>query len=280
MFFIRRFLQVCALSTVVWCTAACNNDAPTEAGQASNAAAADADSKPTYVVVTQPYHPPFSIRNSDGSMGGLDVELLQAVAKVEDFNVQVLPHDLSGMLDTLQNGQADIATSIQITPENQNTFLFSQPYLESGYGALVPVNSKIKNIAELQGKTIAVTAGGTVEKQLRSSSLTDKITPTKTLYLALKEVQQGNAAAVYSTEVALKPYLQQNPDYMFVADEKAGQIQFGFALEKRGGPLQGKINKGLSTLRTNGTYQKIINQWLNNAPPPSPAAPAASQIPQ
>ena len=257
---IRRLL----LSTAVCLTAACGNDAPTETTPAS--AVSQDNGKPTYMVVAQAYHPPFSIRNSDGSITGLDIELLRAIGEAEGFHIDVLPHDLNGILDTLQQGTADIVTSIQITPENQKNYLFSQPYLESGYGALVPAAKKIGTFAELQGKTVSVATGGSVEKQLRSINLTDKILPVKTLYLALKEVKQDNASAVYSTGIALQAYLKQNPDYVFLADEKSGPIQFGFALEKQNTTLQNKINSGLQTIRSNGTHQKIVNHWMNMSP--------------
>lgn len=279
MFSIRRYLHTCALAAAVWLTAACGNEAPAPTTPSASAAGNSSDEKPTYVVITQSSHPPFSIRNSDGSMGGLDVELLQAVAQAEGLKLQIMPHNLSGMLDTLQSGHADIATGIQITPEHQNTFIFSQPYLESGYGFLLPSSSKINNVNELQGKVLAVTSGGTVEKQLRSINISDKILPTATLYLGLKEVKQDNAAAVYGTEAALKPYLQQNPDFVFIPDEKSGQIQFAFALEQRGAPLRGKINDGLNTLRANGTYQKIINKWLHSAHSVNASASSHSSAP-
>lgn len=221
----------------------------------------NADEKPTYVVFSQPDHPPLTIRAEDGQLSGLDVDLLKAISEVEGFNLNFLPHKLDGLLDMLDNGQADIVTGIQITADKQANFDFSQPYLESGYGVLVSNSSKIKSLSELQGKPLSVSQGGTSESHLRSSGLTDKIVPAKTLYLAVSELKLGNVAGAYGTTAALGPHLKNNPDYSVIADDKSGKIQFGFAIVKENSLLKSKLDKGFATIRANGTYQQILNKW-------------------
>lgn len=221
----------------------------------------EGEEKPTFVVFAQPDHPPLTIRSADGQLSGLDIDLLKAIAEVEGFNLNILPHSLNGLLDMLDTGQADIVTGIQITSDKQANFDFSQPYLESGYGVLIPKDSKVKSFADLQGKALSVSQGGTSENQLRSAAITDKIVPTKTLYLAVSELKLGNVAGAYGTTAALGPHLKSNPGYSIVADDKSGKIQFAFAIVKDNGLLKTKLDKGFATIRANGTYQQILNKW-------------------
>lgn len=279
MSFTSRLSRLTATCLFALALTACDDAAaPAEQTAAPSAAAPAASAtadKPNFTVFSQPAYPPFSIRDVHGEMAGLDIDLLKAIAEVEDFTVTFLPHDLKGILDTLETGQADIVSGVHITAENQAGFDFSLPYLESNYIAMT--NGKIKSFNELQGKSIAVKQGGASEAQLKADGVTDKIISTPSLYLAVSELKQGNAVAVYDVHVSLNTYLKENPGYHSTVDEKAGKISFGFAMVKENDILKSKLDKGLNTIRANGTYQQIIDKWSgytyghNNAQSPAPA---------
>ncbi|MDO4434474.1 MAG: ABC transporter substrate-binding protein [Alysiella sp.] len=253
------------------CLTACDNSsvpkstAPqnTAAKQASMPAASDKTKLPNYIVVSQSDYPPFATKDAQGMLVGLDMDLLNAIAEREGFTLTFLPRDMTGLLETVEDGSADIvATGVNITPERLEKYEFSQPYLEGNWTALLDRNKvKVNSWSELKNKPIAAQNSSLSETQLKATGITDKPVLVKTLFLGLKAVNNGEADAVYDVDSILNTYLKENPAYYTVIDTDSGKIPFGWVMKKGNIELKAKLDKGLSNIRADGTYQKIIDKW-------------------
>lgn len=252
--------------------AACDSNTPTStAPKASEpapiAASTPASDKPNYVVVSQYSYPPFATRAADGSLIGMDMDLLNAIAEKQGFTLTFLPHNMSGLLENVDEGRADIvATGVNITPERLEKYEFSKPYLEGNWVALL--NREKHKVAlwdELKNKSIAVQESSLSETQLKSTQITNQPFLVKTVYLGLNAVNKGDAVAVYDVDSVLNTYFKDNPNYYTVVDEKSGKIPFGFVMKKGNTELKAKLDKGIDEIQADGTYQKILDKWYPKA---------------
>ncbi|MDK4681132.1 ABC transporter substrate-binding protein [Kingella negevensis] len=254
--------------------AACN-DAPapakTDAAQPAQSSEAKADASApqasnggkTYVVVSQPAYPPFASRNEKGELVGLDIDLLQEIAKKEGFNLTFVPHTMEGLLETVNTGAADIvATGVNITPEREQTYTFSKPYLEANWIVVADKNkTKFASFADLKDKKIAAQKASLSETQLKSTGITSQIVSVETVYLGLNGIARGENEAVYDVDAVLNTYLKADAPYYSVVDEKSGKVPFGWVLKKGNTELKEKLDKGIDDLKADGTYQKILDKW-------------------
>lgn len=251
------------------CVAACDNGSSNASAPSNTPAAASkpASDKPNYTVVSQYSYPPFATRAADGSLIGMDMDLLNAIAEKEGFTLTFLPHNMTGLLDAVNTGQADIvATGVNITPERLEKYEFSKPYLEGNWVALLNADKvQVKSWAELKNKPIAVQESSLSETQLKATDITNQPVLVKTVYLGLNEVNKGNAAAVYDVDSVLNTYFKDNPAYYTVVDERSGKIPFGFVMKKGNTELKAKLDKGIDNIRADGTYQKILDKWYPKA---------------
>jgi arginine/lysine/histidine/glutamine transport system substrate-binding/permease protein len=119
--------------------------------------AANAASK-TLIVAVEPVFPPFEFRSPDGSLQGFDVDLINAVGKAANFDVQFQSIPFDGIIPALQAGTVDAAVAaMTITPERARTVSFSRPYFKAGLAiATTKANQSIRSLDDLQGKAIAV----------------------------------------------------------------------------------------------------------------------------
>lgn len=255
-------------------TAACSDNASQQSNASAPVAKADVASapasnsnQPSYVVVSQASYPPFATRGENGEMVGLDIDILNAIAAKEGFKLSFIPHKMDGLLETLDAGTADIvATGVNITPEREKIYDFSVPYLEGSWVALLNKDkNQISKWAELQGKTVAVQEASLSETQLKNTGLNVNPMPVKTVYLGLKEVNSGNAVAVYDVDSVLNTYLTKGSPLYTVVDEKSGKIPFGFVVKKGNAELKAKLDKGIADIKADGTYQKILDKWYPKA---------------
>lgn len=254
------------------CLVACDGSAPqqteTKAPENKPAAvqasqAANNSGKPNYIVVSQYSYPPFAGRDAKGNLEGMDMDLLNAIAEKQGFTLTFLPHNMTGLLETVNTGHADIvATGVNITPERLEKYEFSKPYLEGNWVALLDKSKlEVKSWGDLKDKAIAVQESSLSQTQLEQTKMTNKPVLVKTVYVGVTEIEKGNAVAVYDVDSVLNTYFKDNPNYYTVVDEKSGKIPFGFVMKKGNMELKAKLDAGIDAIQADGTYQKILDKW-------------------
>lgn len=260
--------------------AACNDAPPAAQEQDKTAATTETVAGPatatvqesnnggeTYIVMSQPSYPPFATRGDKGEMIGLDMDLLNAIAKKEGFSLKFIPHAMTGLLETVNEGEADIvATGVNITPEREQLYTFSKSYFDAKWVAIVDKQqNQFNSFDDLRGKPIAVQKASLSETQLKASGITDKPVLVDTVYMGLTSMAQGNAVATYDVDAVLNTYLKPDVSYYTLVDEKSGTIPFGWVLKKGNTELKAKLDKGIDDLKADGTYQQIIDKWYPKA---------------
>ena len=100
--------------------------------------------KKKYIIGTDTSFPPFEYKK-DNKYVGIDIELMEAIAKMEGFEVEFKPMDFGGLIPALQSGQLDgVIAGASITEERKKTVDFSEPYYDSGLVALINKNNNNK----------------------------------------------------------------------------------------------------------------------------------------
>ena len=115
-------------------------------------------------VATNATFVPFEFKDSDQSAEykGFEMDLIRAVAKEMNRDVEFNNIAFSGIIPIIQQGDMDIAaTGMTVTPERAQKVAFAAPFYESKLVILTPKNSGIHSAADLQGKQIAVQIGTT-----------------------------------------------------------------------------------------------------------------------
>ena len=99
---------------------------------------------------------PIKIVNMSGSIW----ILLKAIAKEENFKVEIKPVGFNVAVQSLQSGQLDgIMAGMAMTDERKVKFDFSDPYYKTGFVMAVAKDSKITNLEQLRGKRVAIKTG-------------------------------------------------------------------------------------------------------------------------
>lgn len=246
-----------------------NNQANT-ATPSESAAPAEQANMATYNVGSQSAYPPFVLLDEKGNLVGLDIDILKAIGEKQNIKFNFVSEGARGIVDLLQSvnkGDIDIlATGINITESRLENNDFSKPYINGSWAVLLDkdTSGQVGSFEELSGKPITVQANSYSHTQLDNTNITDKAVPVDTLYLGLKELKQQKAVALYDVDIALAPYLEDSSLYT-IKDTKSGTIPIGFALKKGDTELKAKLDAGLEQIKQDGTYDKILAKWLNQA---------------
>lgn len=208
----------------------------------------------------------------DGELKGVDIDLMEAIADEMGLEAEFRDTDFDGIFASLAAGNCDvIASSVSITDERKEENNFSEAYYEITQSLLVREEdgSKYKDLASLKGRTIGVqsetTGAAYAEEQCASAGCEVKeFTGADELFTALKAKQidgvlQDLPVNAYNAEATGDSVVSAT----FDAEEAE---EYGFVVPKDKPKLLAAIDDALAELRDNGEYDKILEQYLGDAP--------------
>lgn len=266
-------VAVAALAMLLGGTAAQAAPAPTSqpaaVAQAQQPAvlAADLGGK-KFTIATDTTFAPFEFRDtSSGELVGIDMDILRAIAKDQNFQVDIQSLGFQAALSAVTSGQADgVIAGMSITDERKKIFDFSEPYFESGVQmAISAKDDTIKGYEDLKGKTVVAKSGseGLAEAQKLSSQYGFTVKALDQSATMYESVKNQSAVAVFDDYPVLTYGIAQG-NGLKVVTEKIPGGQYGFAVQKgKNGELLAAFNDGLAKLKSSGEYQKILDQYLN-----------------
>ncbi|WP_245559257.1 basic amino acid ABC transporter substrate-binding protein [Chitiniphilus shinanonensis] len=222
-----------------------------------------------YQVASDAAYAPFEWQDKNQKVVGFDIDVLSAAAAKAGIKVQFHNTPWEGIFATLATGDRDIvASAVTITPERKQTMDFSDPYFEAKQLIAVTANSPIKRFADLKGKKVGVQTGTTgdevVQKLLGKTS--PNIKRFESTPLALQELLSGGVDAVVADNGVVVNFLANNKNAKLktLDDPSFAKEHYGFAVKKGNKDLLAKINKGLATIKADGTYDKIYRKYFGN----------------
>ena len=223
--------------------------------------------KEVYTIALDSTFAPFEFQNENGEYVGIDVDLIDAIAKEEGFTIRKVFPGFQAAVDQVQAGQADgMIAAMSITQERKKSFDFSEPYYDSNIKIAVAKKNEdqLKNLSDLKGKVVGVKNG--------TSSQTWLVEHQKEYGYTLKAFDDGsimydslaiNAVfAIMDDGPVLDYAVQQGKDLATpLTPEPAGQ--YGFAVKKdTNSELIEMFNNGLKKLKANGDYERILSNYI------------------
>ncbi|MCT4395592.1 amino acid ABC transporter substrate-binding protein/permease [Periweissella beninensis] len=225
-----------------------------------------AATEPHYTIATDTTFPPFEFQGKNGKYVGIDMDLLAAIAKKEHFTYKLTPMSFNSATQSVLSGQIDgVIAGMTITDEREAVFDFSKSYYKTGIIMAVNKASKIKKLTDLKGKTVALKTGtGSAEYargiQKKYGFKVTYFNDSNTMY---NDVKVGNSDATFE-DMPVMQYAIKNGVALKIVTKPTLAGYYGFAVKKgQNKALLQAFNSGLAKIKADGTYQKIVNKYLD-----------------
>lgn len=237
-------------------------------------AAAEPASGKVYQIGTDVTFAPFEFQDASGNFVGIDMDLLDAIAKDQNFQYEIKPLGFNAAVQALEARQVDgVIAGMSITEERKQKFDFSDPYFKSGVVMAIRKDEEsIKGYEDLRGKKVAVKTG--TEGYSFAESISAKhgftIVPFDDSAQMYEDVKTGNSVACFDDYPVLAYGVKQNNGLKIVTKMVPG-ASYGFAVSKgQNQELLQKFNAGLINLRNSGEFDRIQEKYVGeNAPSPA-----------
>ena len=223
----------------------------------------------TIVFAVDSTWPPMEFIDIDsGDIIGFSIDLVEAIAKEEGLNVEFKTIAWDGIFTGLQTGEYDaIISSVTITEERKKTMTFSDPYFNAGQILAIRTEDAgvISSLKDLVGKEVGAQIGtsGASEVQKVDGVI---LKTYDALGPAVAELAFGTIDGIVADTPLVAEYLLRSTKYegtFITAGDVMTSEEYGMVFRKTGSEaLVEKINNGLVTIKNNGVYDSIYNEWI------------------
>jgi polar amino acid transport system substrate-binding protein len=246
--------------------------------QTAWAASQGAEGNGSVLAGTGAYPKPYTYQDDDGTLKGLDIDLLRAIFEGSgyslDFAITEFPSILGGLdTDRYQIG----ANSFSKNPAREEKYLFSKPIYRNPLGLIVPKDSDIDSFSDLPGKSTSgepsVSYTVIIEsfnKEHPDNLITLNYTE-KDMVLQFRDVADGAIDfKLESSIIANRVLRDQGLDSALkIIDLPADAVpsrtsysHYIFPKTERGEELRAFVDERLAALRANGKLDSLYQEYF------------------
>lgn len=210
---------------------------------------------------------PFGYLNDKEQLVGYDIDLARFVAKTilgDENKVEFKQVTPSNRILALNSGQVDmIIATMTITKQRQQIVDFSIPYYITGQSILVPRDSTINSISDLNGKKVIIVFGSTGEKQLRELAPEADIIGFKTYTSGYSALKQGRADAMISDNTILMGFAMADKSVKLLPGTYSKEpYAIAFKKDSSSVNLENKVNFILKNMKLDGELNRLKTKWI------------------
>ncbi|WP_294731404.1 amino acid ABC transporter substrate-binding protein [uncultured Faecalibaculum sp.] len=237
------------------------------AGNDSGKADADAGDKDTFTVGFDAEFPPYGYKDENGEYTGFDLELAQAVADMEGWELVKQPIDWDAKDMELSSGTIDCIWNGFTMDGREDQYTFSTPYIDNSQVFVVPADSDVKTAEDLAGKNVGVQKDSSALAALESEdnqALTDSfanLTQYGDYNTAFMDLESGGIDAV-ALDVGVADYQLSNRAGAFRKLEKPLSSEvYAIGFLKGNDELKDKVQADVYKLYDDGTVSKLADKY-------------------
>ena len=220
-------------------------------------------------VGTNPEFPPFEYINNDGEPDGFDMAVIKAIGKAEGFDVEIVSMEFKSLVASLANGSLDAAIAgMTVTEERKQSVDFSDSYYTAKQCIIVPVDSEITGLADLNGKKIGVqegTTGDFLATPADDNTINDPTTEVQRFKKgtdAVVSLNNGGVDAVIIDKNPAETFVANNEGKLKMMEDNTSTEEYAIAVGKGNEELLAKINSGMQKIKEDGTFDKLVAQYI------------------
>jgi glutamate/aspartate transport system substrate-binding protein len=228
--------------------------------------------------------PPFSFPGPDKRPVGYSIDLCTHVASAiqkqlgTNLKLNWVPVTAENRIDMVAQGKIDIECSTTTASlSRQERVDFSLMTFVDGGGLLTKSDLKLRAVADLADKRIAVIPGTTTEtalaKFLKEEFVSVKYVPVKNHVEGLAAVEKDLAEAFASDRGILigLAVTSKDPSLFTLPSILFSYEPYGFVLRRNDAAFRLAVNRALAGLYRSGDIAQIYERWFGAFGKPSPA---------
>lgn len=200
--------------------------------------------------------------DASSEASGVAVDITRALATHLGRPIQIKAMDWPTAQALVARGEADALIQMNETEERRKIYDFSDPLLESQFSIFVHTDRVgISGFSSLRGVRVGAEAAGLPWKTMEKDSRIHLVV-IPNFVEGFKLLNEGRIdAVVVDYRVGSYVLAENNIRSIRVAGDPIAFSSSAFAVKKGNSELLRAINDAMRTIRADGTYQRILDEW-------------------
>jgi len=221
---------------------------------------------------TEATYPPFESINSQGEIQGFDIDIAKALCNEMNAQCHFYHQAFNSLIPSLSLGKYDaVISALGVTEERVKKVAFTQSYYEPS-GSFVGLIKNRYQLSQIAQQIIGVQSGSTYEHYLKDTyGSSIKMKSYASIQDAYLDLTASRVNAVLADTEIVQTWLKSDnhqSTYQIIEHPIINHQYFGagyaVAVSKNNTDLLNEFNKALVTIKANGVYNKIVNQYFNH----------------
>jgi len=218
---------------------------------------------------TEATYPPFEFVDESGQIRGFDIDIANALCKELKAQCTFYNQSFNSLIPSLKIGKFDaLISALGVTAERQKQVAFTHSYYEPS-GSFVAATDKHYTLTDLTGKVIGVQQSSTLEKYVQDKYRNQvKVKTYASIQDAFLDLISGRVDLVLADTPIALAWIKQNNSMKYtivdkpIIDHQYFGAGYGIAVNQKNTELLSALNGALTTIKANGTYDKITQQYF------------------
>ena len=219
----------------------------------------------TVKIVSDTAYAPFEFKDSDQTYKGIDVDIINKVAEIKGWDIDMSFPGFDAAVNAVQAGQADaIMAGMTKTSEREKVFTMSDTYYDTKVVIATTKANTISQYEQLKGKKVGVKTGTAAQRFLEKNK--DKYGFTLKTFdtgdLMYNSLSAGDVDAVMDDQPVIEYAINQGQNLKIsMKGEAVGSFAFGVKKGSKHEHLVTEFNEALAQMKEDGSLEEIINKW-------------------
>ena len=219
-------------------------------------------------VVSDTAYAPFEFKDSDQTYKGIDVDIINKVAELKSWNINMTFPGFDAAVNAVQSGQADaIMAGMTKTKDREKVFTMSDTYYDTKVVIATTKTNTISSYSQLKGKTVGVKNGTASQRFLEKIKDRYKfnLKTFDTTDLTYNSLNSGSIDAMMDDQPVIEYAIKQGQNLKIsMKGEAVGSFAFGVKKGSKYEYLVTEFNEALAQMKKDGSLDKIISKWTGS----------------
>ncbi len=222
-----------------------------------------AEPRPVFIGTELDY-PPYSYKDENDTITGLNVELARAIGRVTELDIRIVAGSWTDIRQGLENGTIDAIAGMFYSAERDSVVDFTAPFAFVSQIAFCRGDRPaLRSEKQLHGKRIIVMQDDIMHDWVRAKDITDDILAAKTFQQALQLLARDSAGYALGAHLP-GVYWKKRLGLRTIRESRVilHRDPYCFAVNEGDFRLHSILSEGLAILRQNGELEAIQSRWL------------------
>jgi polar amino acid transport system substrate-binding protein len=214
------------------------------------------------IMSTNAAFPPYEMTDDNDNVVGIDAEIAAAIAEKLGLELQIDNMDFDAAQLAVQQGKSDICMAgLSVTEDRQLVMDFSDSYATGIQVVIVPEDSDIATIDDLEGKKIGTQRATTGYIYCSGDYGEENVIAYDNGITAVQALLNGQVDCVVIDSAPAAEFVAANPG-LKILDTEYIEEQYAIGFGKNNTALVEAVNTALQELIADGTVQSIIDKYI------------------